>query len=64
MKFREIFRFELGYQWRHLSTWLLFAVFFGFGFVILRMVTLADETHLNAPGTIAFLPCSAAQYGW
>ena len=27
MKFREIFRFEFGYQLRHVSAWLLFAVF-------------------------------------
>jgi hypothetical protein len=49
MKFREIFRFEFRYQLRHVSTWLLFAVFLLFGFMILRMVTLTDETHLNAP---------------
>jgi hypothetical protein len=54
MKFGEIVRFEFRYQLRHVSTWLLFAVFLLFGFMILRMVTLADETHLNAPGTIAF----------
>lgn len=54
MKFREIFRFESRYQLRHVSTWLLFAVFLLFGFMILRMGTLTDGTHLNAPGTIAF----------
>jgi ABC-2 type transport system permease protein len=54
MKFIEIFRFEFRYQWRHASTWLLFGLFFLFGFLILRMVTLADGTYLNAPGTIAF----------
>ena len=54
MKFWKIFRFEFNYQLHHVSTWLLFAVFFLFGFTILRMVTLAGDTHLNAPGTIAF----------
>ncbi len=54
MKFGKMFRFEFRYQLRHVSTWLLFAGFFSFGFVILRMVTLTDGTHLNAPGTIAF----------
>ena len=54
MKFREIFRYEFAYQLRHFSTWLLFAVFLLFGFIVLRMVTLADNTYLNAPGTIAF----------
>ena len=53
-KFAEIFRFELHYQLRHVSTWLLFAIAFLFGFFILRMITLTDDTHLNAPGTIAF----------
>jgi ABC-2 type transport system permease protein len=54
MKFREIFRFEFDYQLRHISTWLLFAVFLLFGFIVMRLVNLTDETHLNAPGTIAF----------
>lgn len=53
-KFGEIFRFEFRYQLRHVSTWVLFAVFALFGFLILRMVTLSGETYLNAPGTIAF----------
>lgn len=53
-KFREIFRFEFRYQLRHVSTWLLISAFFLFGFLILRMVTLAGETQLNAPGTITF----------
>src|SRR5688500_15318876 len=54
MKFSEIFQFEFRYQLRHISTWLLFIVFLLFGFMILRMITLTDETYLNAPGTIAF----------
>ncbi|WP_162055238.1 ABC transporter permease/M1 family aminopeptidase [Pontibacter pamirensis] len=54
MKFRTILQYEFSYQLRHVSTWFLFAVFLLFGFTILRMVTLTDETHLNAPGTIAF----------
>src|SRR4028119_1125616 len=54
MKFRKIFRFELTYQLRHVSTWLLLAVMLLFGFMILRMVTLKEGTYLNAPGTIAF----------
>ena len=54
MKFGKMFRFEFRYQLRHVSTWLLLAAFFSFGFTILRLVTLTDGTHLNAPGTIAF----------
>ncbi|MBD2703402.1 hypothetical protein IC229_22350 [Spirosoma sp. BT702] len=54
MTFGEIFRFEISYQFRHVSTWLLFAFFFLFGFIILRLVTLTDGTYLNAPGTITF----------
>ncbi len=54
MKFWEIFRFEFRYQLRYVSTRLLFAVFLLFGFIVLRIVTLPDGTHLNAPGTIAF----------
>ncbi|GAA4447799.1 M1 family aminopeptidase [Nibrella saemangeumensis] len=54
MKFGEMVRFEFRYQLRHASTWLLFAVFLLFGFMILRLVTLTDGTYLNAPGTIAF----------
>ncbi len=54
MKFSEIFWFEFRHQLRHVSTWLLAAVFLLFGFVVLRIVTPQDETYLNAPGTIAF----------
>jgi ABC-2 type transport system permease protein len=39
---------------RHVSTWLLFAVFLLFGFIILRIVKLDDGINLNAPSTIAF----------
>lgn len=54
MTFGAIFRFEIRYQFRHVSTGLLFALFFLFGFIILRLVTLTDGTCLNAPGTITF----------
>lgn len=54
MHVSEMFAFEFRYQLRHPSTWLLFVFFFLFGFGILRMVTLVDETYMNAPGTIAF----------
>ena len=54
MKLREILRFEIRYLLGHFSTWLLFALFLIFGFMILRMVTLTDGTYLNAPGTVAF----------
>ncbi|WP_224996325.1 hypothetical protein [Cesiribacter sp. SM1] len=54
MKFWKSLRFETSYQLRKVSTWLLFAVFLLFGFMILRIVTLTDETQLSAPGTIAF----------
>lgn len=54
MQLGKSFWFELRYQLMHVSTWLLLVGFFLFGFGILRLVTLTDETHLNAPGTIAF----------
>lgn len=54
MTFRKIFRYKFRYQLRYVSTWLLFAFFLLFGFIVLRIVTLADGAYLNAPGTIAF----------
>lgn len=54
MKFRAIFRYEFKYQFQHVYSWFLIVAFLLFGFLILRMVTLPDGTHLNAPGTIAF----------
>ena len=36
MKFREIFRFELAYQARRVSTWVYFIILFAFGFLIMR----------------------------
>jgi hypothetical protein len=53
-KFSKVFRFEFCYHWRQVSTWLLFAALFVFGFLILRSVTLAGDTKLNAPSTIIF----------
>jgi ABC-2 type transport system permease protein len=60
LNFREIFRFEARYQLRQVSSWLLLTAFFLFGFLMLRMVTLADETYLNAPATIAFFTVFAS----
>ncbi len=54
IKFFSVFRFEFSYHWRQVSTWLLFAGLFVFGFLILRSVTLAGDTRLNAPSTIIF----------
>ncbi|CCH52856.1 hypothetical protein BN8_01892 [Fibrisoma limi BUZ 3] len=54
MKFGEIFRFEVTYQLRYVSTWLLFAVLFLFGFTLPRLGTPTDGTYLNSPSTIAF----------
>ncbi len=54
MKFREILQFEIRYLLSHFSTWLLFALFFIFGFGILKLGTLPDGTYINSPGTIAF----------
>lgn len=54
MKFWTIFRVEFLYHLRQISTWLLFAVFFFFGFLVMRIVSNNDGTYLNAPLTIAF----------
>ena len=54
MKFREIFRFELAYQLRRLSTWVYFIGLFAFGFLIIRSVTPDEGAFLNAPSFIAF----------
>lgn len=54
MMFRKLFRYEFRYQLQYVSTWLLLAFFLLFGFIVLRIVTLADGAYLNAPGTIAF----------
>jgi hypothetical protein len=54
MKFREIFRFELAYQLRRVSTWVYFVVLFVFGFLIMRAGTPADGVFLNTPAFVAF----------
>jgi len=57
MKLREIFRFELAYQARRVSTWLYFAVLVFFAFVWTTENFLADarngEYFLNAPFIVA-----------
>jgi ABC-2 type transport system permease protein len=54
MKFREIFRFELAYQIRRVSTWVYFAALFGFGFLIMRAGTPEEGVFLNSPNFVAF----------
>ena len=58
MKFREIFRFELAYQARRLSTRVYFVVLFAFGFLIMLAAgadTPEEVAFLNAPNGVAFL---------
>jgi ABC-type transport system involved in multi-copper enzyme maturation permease subunit len=55
MKFREIFRFEFGYQLRHVSTWLIFTFLFLFGFLMPRIGTPVDGVYLNSNAFIAFI---------
>ena len=58
MKFREIFRFELAYQARRVSTWVYFVVLFAFGFLIMLAAgadTPEEVAFLNAPNGVAFL---------
>ena len=58
MKFREIFRFELAYQVRRLSTWVYLIVLFTFGFLIvmsaLRRPTRLRAYFINSPSGVAF----------
>jgi hypothetical protein len=53
MRFREIFRFELAYQARRVSTWAYFVVLFAVGFLIMRAGTPADGVFLNSPSPVA-----------
>ncbi len=57
MKLREIFRFELRYQARRPTTWLVFAVLVGISFLMTRNGALAealyDDFFLNSPFAIA-----------
>jgi ABC-2 type transport system permease protein len=53
MNFREVFRFELSYQARRISTWLFFTVLFIFAVAVIRAVSIKDARNsgvfLNAP---------------
>jgi ABC-2 type transport system permease protein len=57
MKFREIFRFELAYQVRRLSTWLFFSALVVVAFLFVRGGFLSDALYadffLNSPFIIA-----------
>jgi ABC-type transport system involved in multi-copper enzyme maturation permease subunit len=57
MKFREIYRFELAYQLRRLSTWLYFALLALVAFLFIRGSYLGDalyaDFYLNSPFVIA-----------
>jgi ABC-2 type transport system permease protein len=65
MKFREIFRFELAYQARGVSTWIVFPVLVGVAFLMMSesfFDARRGEYFLNAPwmvaGVTVFLPGS------
>lgn len=57
MKFLEIVRFEFGYQLRHRTTWLFFAVLAVIAFLFVRGNFLADALYadffINSPFVIA-----------
>ncbi len=57
MKLAEIFRFELGYQGRRVTNWLLFAVLIAVSFLMTRDGSLAEALYedffLNSPFAIA-----------
>jgi ABC-2 type transport system permease protein len=57
MKLREIFRFELAYQVRRLSTWLYFLALVVVAFLFVRGNFLADALYadffINSPFIIA-----------
>ena len=57
MKLAAIFRFELGYQGRRVTTWLLFAALLGVSFLMTRDGSLAealyDDFFLNSPFAVA-----------
>jgi ABC-2 type transport system permease protein len=54
MKFRQILRFELGYQTRRPITWVYFLGLFAFGFLIMRLGSPAEGFFINAPSFVAF----------
>ncbi|HLM69267.1 MAG TPA: hypothetical protein VK358_17135, partial [Longimicrobium sp.] len=63
MKLRTIFRFELAYQARRVSTWLVFAILSTIAFIFTRESFLSDalyaEFYLNSP----FIIASATVFG-
>ncbi|HEX8672692.1 MAG TPA: ABC transporter permease [Longimicrobium sp.] len=63
MKLRTIFRFELAYQARRVSTWLVFAILATIAFVFTRESFLSNalyaEFYLNSP----FIIASATVFG-
>jgi ABC-2 type transport system permease protein len=55
MKLRAIFRFEFAYQTRRGSTWICFAVLFGFAlWMMVGSIPTDDNELLNSPFGIAF----------
>lgn len=76
MNFREIFRFELGYQVRRVYSWLFFATLFAFAVLVTRVISLKEAKHsgifINAPyfflniiifGTLIWLMIAAVVAG-
>src|SRR5687767_15339664 len=66
MKIREIFRFELAYQVRRLSTWLYFTALVVVAFLFVRGNFLADALYtnffINSPFIIASVSVFASLF--
>jgi ABC-2 type transport system permease protein len=67
MKLREIFRFEITYQARRISTWLYFAVVLGLTYILATAGTIDNARNggyfLNAPFVIASVTTLASMVG-
>ncbi|MGH7491934.1 MAG: ABC transporter permease [bacterium] len=68
MKFREIFRFEFGYQVRRVLTWLYFTILVIIAFLFVRGSFLADalyaDFYLNSPFVIAAVTVFGSLFGF
>ena len=63
MKLRTIFRFELAYQVRRVSTWLVFAILTAIAFIFVRESFLSDALYAEFPLNSPFIIASATVFG-
>ena len=62
MRMGEVFRFEIGYRLRSLSTWIYAALLLGVPFLMLHMIN-GSSSWMNSPERVTIISGMAGTLG-